>query len=112
MASVRVSQPATPIAQPLAARPAAGRPAATTIFRNAVAVPAGERTGVSLEKRASNHGAAIWAALPFFQGQVQRIDAGAGLVLDLGEINVLGLVTLVHVFVHSASSLCPGRYAT
>jgi hypothetical protein len=42
----------------------------------------------------------------------QRIRARAGLVFDLGEINMLGLVALMHVFVHSASSLRPGRYAT
>src|SRR5947209_541225 len=47
-ASVRVSQPATPSAQPPAARPAAGKHAAKTTFSKAVAVPAGERTGVSL----------------------------------------------------------------
>jgi hypothetical protein len=40
----------------------------------------------------------------------QWIHSGAGLALELGEINVLGFVTLVHVLVHGASSLRPGRY--
>jgi hypothetical protein len=43
----RQGQP-TRYAQPPAARPAAGKHAAKTTFSKAVAVPAGERTGVSL----------------------------------------------------------------
>jgi hypothetical protein len=42
----------------------------------------------------------------------QWIHSGAGLALELGEINVLGFVTLVHILVHGASSLRPGRYIT
>jgi hypothetical protein len=42
----------------------------------------------------------------------QRIHSGAGLTFELGQINMLGLVTLMHVLVHGASSLRPGRYAT
>jgi hypothetical protein len=40
----------------------------------------------------------------------QRIYSGAGLTLDLSEINVLGFVTLMGGVVHSASSLRPGHY--